>query len=433
MESLRTLPCPSAARRLGVSPACDVARTTLAPFFHQDSLRQSHLIKRAAQADWHCLEIDLEGFERSLAADLSAAKSGLGIQDGLFPYQLPASSWWRYALAPHSYLGLDAGRCQVGLNYFNRFLHVDLRGFSAEMVDPGVGGECLSTTNWFDAERGELWFASWPVAQTAGRIRDPRADVTASIWKHRLDGKGAVRVWQGPLGDSLHHLALCPDRRYAVLTELGLYRDEKGVVPSCILVLDLQTGQAWRLPVPTAGHVEFDPADPRVCYVSSHHIALVGSKVGIFGPGAIHKFRLTAQGPQPSGMFSRPDFHRITTHALFRHRDRTLMVVTGYPGTIFLVDADTMTLFGSIDLGVAEPVDASAYPHICRLDSYGIAASEDGETLLVGGTGLFRRVDIPTGRTVETQALPECGGGACFTGHLGSIARAGLPNGLSGG
>ncbi|TFH15616.1 MAG: hypothetical protein E4H02_07525 [Lentisphaerales bacterium] len=437
------LPCPSTAHRLSLSSADDVWDTIIAPAIHKGTLQQSHLIKRATEQDWRCLKIDLQGFEQQLAADFSAMKSDLGIDDTLFPYHLSAPQWWGYALAPHSYLGLHDGQCQVGLNFFNRFLHLDLQQLSAQLVDPGIGNDFLATTNWFDAEEGALWFASWPIEHTARRIHDARIDVTVSIWKSRLDRKGAERVWQGALGDSLHQLAVCPAHRYVVLTELGLYLKEPGscaqrkqdqpyrqhlketgILPSRVLALDLQTSQTWRLSMSTAGHVEFDPEDPQVCYISGHNIGLVGPKIAICGPALIHKFRLTEQGPQLLGTFSRPDFHRITTHTLFRHRGNTLIGVTGYPGTIFLIHADSMTLFKTIEIGATERIDTSVSPHICQLDSYGIAASADGETFLVGSSGSFRRVDLSTGQLGAEQTIAEYTSDVCFTGHLGLIPAA---------
>ena len=110
------------------------------------------------------------------------------------------------------------------------------------------------------------------------------------------------------MGDSLHQLSLSTDRRFLILTELGLRPKEavpaespeqapsawkqvreRGLVPSEILILNLEAGDEWRLPMPAAGHVEFDPEDQEVCYLSGHNICLIGPKVGIFGPGAIKK------------------------------------------------------------------------------------------------------------------------------------------------
>lgn len=53
-------------------------------------------------------------------------------------------------------------------------MHIDFSSRFAQLIDPGVGNEMLSTTNWFDKTTGELWFASWSVEGTARRILNPR-------------------------------------------------------------------------------------------------------------------------------------------------------------------------------------------------------------------------------------------------------------------
>jgi len=271
----------------------------------------------------------------------------------------------------------------------------------------------LSTTNWFDQKTGELWFASWPVEATVRRLINPRENVRVTIWKFSVQGNHVEQVWQGDLGDSLHQLLVSPDRRFLLLPELGLRLEEaipaespdqapaawrrlkeKGLVPSEILVLNLQTGEEWKLPMLTAGHVEFDPEDQEVCYLSGHNIGLIGPKIGIFGSGAIQKFRLQETGPELAGEFSHPHFHRITTHIVFRHRGKTLIGVSGYPSTVFLIDAATMKLYKTIAMDFVDIVETSQFPHICQQDSYGIAASEDGEAIFAVGTGFVQAAHI---------------------------------------
>jgi hypothetical protein len=332
----------------------------------------------------------------------------------------------------------------VGLNLFNRFLHLDLNGQSAQLVDPEVGNELLSTTNWFDHKRQELWFASWPAEATVRRILNPRATVRAKIWKLSIRDKHVEQIWQGNLGDSLHQLSLSPDHSFLILTELGLRSEEpipaesttlnqhawervlkRGVVPSEIIVLNLKTGKECRLSMLTAGHVEFDPEDPEICYLSGHNIGLFGVRVGIFGAGKIQKFRLKESGPALLGEFTHPCFHRITTHIIFRHSEKTLIGVSGYPDTVFLIDASTMKLHKTIKMDTKEIVDASQLPHICRQDSYGIAASGDGQSLLFAGTGFIRIADIDEGRFAFAGKFEGYRADSCFTGHVGNIGSPG--------
>ncbi len=412
----------------------------MAPSLHKGMMAQTHYVFPASNRSAASLRVDLKGAEGSCKPDFEEARDKLSIDHDTFPYGLSESQWWEYCLAPHSYLTLEDGRCQVGLNLFNRFLHLDLNQKSAQLVDPEVGNEMLSTTNWFDPERQELWFASWPAEATVRRILDPQDSVRVKIWKLPLRDTRVEQVWQGNLGDSLHQLSVSPDHRFLVLTELGLRPREaipaaspdqdplawkrvleRGVVSSEILVLDLKTGREWRLPMPSAGHVEFDPEDPGVCYLSGHSIGLIGINVGIFGSGTIQKFRLKESGPDLLGEFTSPFFHRITTHIVFRHRGKIMIGVSGYPGTVFLIDAATMKLCKSIEMDSTDVVDTELLPHICRQDCYGIAASRDGRSLLIAGTGFMRVVDIDEGRFTFTANIDGYGDNSCFTGHVGNL------------
>jgi hypothetical protein len=412
----------------------------LLPSLHKGLMTQTHYILPASGKPAFSLRVDLGNTYGSFREDFEESRAGLSADVDTFPYGLSQPQWWGYCTAPHSYLALDDGNCQVGLNLFNRFLHLDLNRQSAGLVDPGVGDELLSSTNWFDAERQELWFASWPAEATVRRILNPREDVRVTIWRLSIRERSVARVWQGDLGDSLHQLSLNPEHRFLILTELGLrpeataaggspHRDrpawkkmrERGIVPSKILVLDLKTGKEWRLPMLTAAHVEFDPGRPDICYLSGHNIGLIGGKVCIFGTGTIQKFLLKESGPELLGDFTHSRFHRVTTHILFQHEGRTLIGVSGYPGTVFLIEAETMKLYKTLGMDSKEIVDSSQLPHICRQDSYGISASVDGRYVLAAGTGFVRIADINAGRFIFSGKIDGCDPNSFFSGHAGTL------------
>lgn len=396
----------------------------LIPCFDPRSLVQTHRLIRPSGAPALCLDVDMAGSVASWRADFERKREALAIPHDHFPYGMAEGIWWQYCACPHSYLDLGGGNCQVGLNFLDRFLHLDLNRPAAYLVNPGVGGELLSSTNWFDAESGELWFASWPGLGTVRRMLDPLAPVQATVWRLSLRDGELRRAWQGDFGDCLHHLAVSPDRRFLLLTELGLRVQETTdrLVPSGVLVVSLETGAEWRLPLPSAGHVEFDPGRPDVCYVSAHNIGLVGAKVGIFGPGRIHKYLLAESGPELLGVYSNTRFHRITTHAVFRHRGRTLIAVSGYPRRLFLIDAATMELHGIAEEETGERVDVSRLPHLCGQGSYGLSPSADGETLAVTGTGFALRLDVAEARLCPQAPLADEGAAVSFTGHLGRLS-----------
>ena len=333
----------------------------ISPSLHKGNVAQTHCYFPESGQSTISLRISLKGEEDNYKRDWTEAINEYVIDNNKFFYGQSETQWWEYCLAPHSYLPLNDGKIQVGLNFFNRFLHINFNSRSAQLVDPCLGNEMLSTTNWYDQKTGEMWFASWPIEGSVRRINNSQENVRVRIWKYSVLNSHIEQVWQGDFGDSLHQLSLSPDRCFLVLTELGLRLaedipaespdqapsawkrvQERGLLPSEILVLDLQSGREWRLPMLTAGHVEFDPEDQELCYLSGHNIGLIGLNVGIFGAGTIKKFRLKKNRPELIGEFSHPLFHRITTHIVFRHRGKTIIGVTGYPNTIFLIDAATM-------------------------------------------------------------------------------------------
>jgi len=410
----------------------------ISPSLHKGKMAQTHYFFPASNQSAISLRVELKGAEENCKPDLAEAKRKCSIDYNKFPYGQSESQWWEYCMAPHSYLPLNDRKIQIGLNFFNRFLHLDLNSRSAQLIDPGVGNAMLSSTNWFDQKTGELWFASWPIEETVRRIVNPKENVRVTIWRFSVQNKHVEHVWQGDLGDSLHQLSLSPDRRLLILTELGLRLEEdipaespdqapsawrrvreRGLVPSKIIILNLKTGEEWRLPMLTAGHVEFNPQDQEICYFSGHNIGLIGVKVGIFGSGTIKKFRLKKTGPELVGEFSNPHFHRITTHIVFSHRGKILIGVSGYPNTVFLIDATTMKLYKTIAMDSADVVETSQFPHICQQDSYGIAVSKDGEAILAIGTGFVNVAAIDEGRFYFHKKIENYGANSCFTGHLG--------------
>ena len=401
----------------------------LCPAAGKGNRTQTHYVFPASNSPVYSIPVNLQDAEENCRPDFDAARNRQLIRPDNFPYGLSKAGWWDYCLAPHSYLLLEDGQCQAGLNLFNRFLHLDLNQRSAQLVDPGVGNEMLSTTNWFNPKTGELWFASWPVEDTVRRIHHPKNKVRVKIWRLSVRDHRIHEAWQGDFADSLHQLSLSPDHRFLILTELGLRtqapiasaHQHGEIVPSEILVLDLKTGHPWRLPMRTASHVEFDPKNPELCYLSGHNIGLLGVKVGIFGPGTIQKFALKESGPELLGEFTAPDFHRITTHIVFRHRGKVLIGASGYPHTVFLIDAATMKLHQTLEMDPGEKVDTSQAPHICQQDSYGIGISEDGETLLVAGTGFIRVAMIAERRFCFHKRIAGYEANSYFTGHLGAF------------
>lgn len=393
------------------------------PAVHKSIYKQRTDLVNLKRGQIRRLEVDMSPAAAILGHKSQEYKIVAGLDGDLFPYGCPEKTWLAYCLAPHSYRSVGEHKVQVGLNIAGQFLHIDFHDGTAELVDPEIGDQFVSTTNWVDPQTRDLWFGSWSMEDTFRRAAEPDRPVQGSLWKYNFNTDLLAQVWHGETGDSLHQVSLSPDKRYAVICEIGLYGNDalqqKKVHSSKYLILDMVNGQEWDISVPTAAHIEFDPVDPSRIYLSSHNIGLIGGKVGIFGQGKLLAYTLTSDGPVFHGAFTHDTFLRITTHAPFVHRGKTMLAVTGYPGSIFLIDAQTMALIKTIDLGVTEDIKLAHPPHICTKDSYGILPANDGERVFVAQSNKMSVLTVHDGK-LETWWDKDAADADkwCFTGHM---------------
>jgi hypothetical protein len=367
-----------------------------------------------ARAGWR-LEIDLSDYTRSLEEikELGAGEFPLGLSS--------ITQWQSFCIGPHSDIPIGNHQFHIGQRAFNRFIELDLTHKTAQIKNPGVHDQFLSCTNWVGKDHS-LWFASWPIEDSFRRIQEPAAPVHVNIWRRDKRDLASDQIWTGFLGDFLHQLSINVEGRYLVLCEMGMrstravpagypgnqscqWQEFKnsGIRRSEVLILDLEAGNEWRLSpaTATAAHVEFDIDDPRLIFLSCHNVGLVNGANTLFGPGAIYSYRLEDTGPRLIGGFSMPDFYRVTSHQVFRHRTRTFLAVTGFPDRIYLIDAGTMQLYKMFKIFNGETIDTQHQVHFCKQDPrapYGLASSQDGEFLYVSGSGIFFIIEIATGK-----------------------------------
>jgi hypothetical protein len=348
-------------------------------------------------------------------------------QSGL--YNLPLLKWMCVMSSPHSYTQIDRDSFIVGAMGFNRYLKLDTARWAVDLLDLQVGDDLLSSNTWFDAEPRDLWFMSYSLDDAFRRgLKDTARPVRTRLWRQNLASDRKDIVWEGPFADCIHDLQLTKDRRYAIGSELGMHLDAQGrVVPSTMLVVDLQTGRALRKTgIKTGSHIAFDLNDPYVFYASEHNLALDGPCIHLYGPGSIVKYRIGDQRLVVESRFSSDDFYRITTHEVFRHRGRQLIAVTGYPDVVFFIDADTMRLYKTlkIDNGDAEAVDTSRGRHSCTSVVYGLTPTPDGERLFIGTANAAHVYDIETGQRVLQQPFTST---YFFLGHMKNTPSEVLP------
>ena len=148
--------------------------------------------------------------------------------------------------------------------------------------------------------------------------------------------------------------------------------------------------------------------DPNVIYFSSHNFQFQHSSIitalkkGTYsvkfrGPASVFKYRLTSEGPREMGVFTRPDFFRLTNMHVFLHRGRKVIAAMGFPDDVFLVDADNMSFIRKITVPYPRSWKHLYSPKKAMIGT--ISPSPDGEKLFVHTTKSFGIVDIATGQS----------------------------------
>jgi hypothetical protein len=317
---------------------------------------------------------------------------------------------------PHTATAVGRGRYVVNLWSYCGYLVVDCRerSVSYHTMEDSPSDHVLGSQQWYDPDAGELYSMSYSLGDSLRRIADPDRPVRCRLFKHEIGRGGTEEIYSGDMADYLHDIVVSADRRYCVACELGMYRkDGRGIIPSKVLVVDLTTRKRWVLDrFIVAAHAQFDPVEPDVVYFSNHNFQFEHSsvwallkrasyKVTFRGPASVFKYRLTPEGPQALGVFTRPNFYRLTNMHVFLHRGRRVMAAMGFPDEVFLIDADDMSFIRKIR--VADPRSLmhlySKKPALIGT----IAPSPDGEKLFVQTTKSFQIVDVATGASEHTR------------------------------
>lgn len=311
---------------------------------------------------------------------------------------------------PHTVTSIGHGQFVINLWSWCGFLVVDTvaRTVMYHTMDDVDDHSVLGSQQWFDGQTKDLYAMSYSLEDSVGRIDNPSQPVAFRIFKHRLGEDGARTVWRGQLSDYMHDILVSESRQYCVACELGMYLDEeKEIMPSKVMVIDLQHRREWVLDrFIVAAHAFFDPDDPNIVYFSNHNFEFTHSSIfkllkrGAYsvrfrGPASVYKYRLTPEGPREVGMFTQEDFLRLTNMHVFKHRGRRIIAAMGCPDVVFLIDADDMRFIRKIR--VSDPVSLKRL-YSKKLASIGtIAPSPDGEKLFVQTTGSFQIIDLDTG------------------------------------
>lgn len=354
-------------------------------------------------------DIILPGLARFVRS-CSRPPSLLRCLGGRFHYGLSFPEQIMLMTVPHAVTDMGDGRFLINLWSYGGFLVLDTRTRTVlyHLLDDPGRDQVLGSQQWLDRTTGRLHAMAYSLPDSIARIRDPGHPVAARIFTHALDVPGSTTVWEGPLSDYLHDIAISQDGRHGVACELGMYRDAaRGIIPSRVLFFE--PGGARRHWIVdrflVAAHAQFDPRDPDVVYVSNHHFTFRHTHllrllkrgayhVRFHGPATIFKYHLGADGPQEVGSFTRPDFYRLTNQHPFVHQDRVLIAATGFPDRLHLIDARTMR--GERVIHVRDGMAGGGPPAVIGT----MAPSPCGTRLLVQTTRTFQIIDLASGEAV---------------------------------
>ena len=311
---------------------------------------------------------------------------------------------------PHTVTSLGEGRFLISLWSYCGFLIFDCRTKTVtyHALDETAGDHVLGSRQWFDPQTGDLYAMSYSLKDSFARIHDPHRPVSSRIFRHRLGSDATETVWSGNLADSMHDILVNDNRQYCVACELGMYLDQKkDIIPSKVLILDLQHKKEWVLDrFIVAAHAQFDPQDPNVIYFSNHNFQFEHSNlfkllkkasyaIKFRGPASVYKYRLTPKGPREIGVFTRPDFYRLTNMHVFVHRGQNVMAAMGFPDEVFLIDPENMSFLRKLHVR-----DPRSLKHLYSKKPALIGTlspSLDGEKLFVQTTASFQVIDVESG------------------------------------
>lgn len=311
---------------------------------------------------------------------------------------------------PHTVTSLNNGRFHVNLWSYFGYLEIDCnkRTVTYRLINDKTYRNVLGSQQYYDRERDELFYTAYSLKQSIDRIDNAHNPVNCSIFKQNNRTGETDVVWSGEFADYIHDIVINKQGTYCVIPELGLYTDKgNNIVPSKVLILDLKTKKTWTIErFSVAAHAQFDPEDPNVVYFSNHNfnfehtdiITLLKKatySVKFRGPASVYKYRLTPEGPKEIGMFTEPDFYRLTNFYVFKHRGKMIIAALGFPDEIFIVDADKMTFIKKVKVINPRVLKNLFSGKPALIGTF--SPSIDGEKLYVQTTKSFQVVDIASG------------------------------------
>lgn len=312
---------------------------------------------------------------------------------------------------PHCITDLKGGRFLVNLWSYSGYIDVDCNTRTAKYVqlENGHNNHVMGSQQFYDDESDELYYMTYSLDDSMKRAVDYESKIFCRISKRGLDNGNAREVWSGDFVDNMHDILINKTRQYCVVPEMGMFKGQDGdTIPSKVLILDMKQNKSWTISrFIVAAHAQFDPEDPNIIYFSNHNFEFKHSSllkllknaiygINFLGPASIFKYKLSQEGPEEIGVFTEPDFFRLTNFHVFMHRGQKIIAATGSPNFIYLADADTMKFIKKIEIKHQKSFKNLYRSIPCIVGT--IAPSIDGESLFVQTNKALQVVDIASGQ-----------------------------------
>lgn len=314
---------------------------------------------------------------------------------------------------PHHVRYIGDKRFWIGNVGTSNAVICDMEKRQVTSIVPDTEDVLLGPQVSYDEKTGEVFFLTYDIkGHLQLSLVDPRFKNRFSIRKWNTKTDEVTTVWSDEINCMLvDGFQVTADQSYAIFSDLRFALDKDCQFdPNAVYVVDLKTKKTWEVPgLKASAHVELDPDDSSVFYISEHQIGIivrdqvtdeeatknkdltliaklkfVTKEIGGFvGVASLHKYRMTPAGPQLLGTYAPGnDFLRATWHFAFKNKGRKFIASISSPH-IIIIDAETMTLYKKIDTGL-KPL-------------YGLQVSEDGEQFYCNCFFEFLIIDFETG------------------------------------
>lgn len=308
---------------------------------------------------------------------------------------------------PHTATNINEGRFFINLWSYFGYLDVDLKKHSVRyvMMNNNTDSHVFGSQQYFNQQSNELYTITYSLPDSLKRIQTIDQKTAYRLVKQNTVNGELTEVSSGEFVDYLHDIVINETGQYCAICELGLYTDkEDRIVPSKVLIQDFKNGKSWEIEkFKVAAHAQFDPENPDVIYFSNHNFTFVHTSfmklltqatygINFRGPASLYQYRLTADGPVETAVYTGPEFYRLTNFHVFLSQGKKIIAATSSPNFIHILDAERMSLIKIIEISHAKK-DSK-----CLVGT--ISPSMDGLKLFVHTNRSFQIIDIASGTAV---------------------------------